>query len=325
MQLRNVEIFCEVAKRRSFSKAADALGVSQSSTSQAVHQLEKRLGVELIDRSIRPPGLTSAGVVFFEGCRKLVDGFRTVEDRVRQTENRVIGRVRVASIYSVGLLQMDAYAKRFRQLYPDAELQLSYLHPDDVYDHVQNERADLGIVSFPKDGGDVHSIAWQEQSMVLVTAPEHPLAKTDKVTPADLQGVDFVGLTPKLRIRRKIDGWLKAVKTSVNVVHEFDNIEIIKRAVEIGSGVSLLPGPTVQREADAGSLCLRQIVGTEWYRPLGIIHRRNKSMTAPVEKYVELLHEDPATFPPHDAARRSRNGKAAKKKRGSRKTILAGK
>ena len=99
MHLRNVEMFCEVAKCRSFSKAADAQNVSQSSASQAVHSLEKRLGTELFDRSIRPLGLTSAGAVYLEGCQKLLTEFRQVEDRVRQFGDRVIGRVRVASIY----------------------------------------------------------------------------------------------------------------------------------------------------------------------------------------------------------------------------------
>lgn len=296
MHLRNVELFCEVARLRSFSKAAEAQHVSQSSASQAVSTLEERLGTQLIDRSMRPLGLTPAGKVFFEGCRKLLDGFRSVEDRVRRMGDVVQGRVRVAAIYSVGLLQMDAYVKRFQELYPEAELELAYGHPDDVYERVLTDRADLGMLSFPKEGGDFSCIHWQEQPFVLVVPPEHRLAKRTAVSLEAFRGEDFVAFTPDLRIRRRLDRWLKDAHVPVNVVHEFDNIETIKRAVEIGSGVSLLPEPTVRREVELGSLCALEFRDADWTRPLGIIHRRNKSLTTAGEKFVELLHEDPAGF-----------------------------
>jgi len=301
MHLRNVETFCEVAARRSFSKAADAQNVSQSSASQAVHQLEEWLGTELIDRSVRPLGLTPAGEVFFEGCRKLLDGFRSLEDKVRQLSDAVGGRVRVAAIYSVGLLQMDAYVRRFEELYPDAELELGYLHPDEVYDRILDDEADLGLVSFPKEGGDFRCVAWQKQPMVVVVPPGHPLNGQSngpsEISVSELQSEDFVAFTPELTIRRKIDRWLKDAHVSVNVVHAFDNIENIKRAVEIGSGIALLPEPTVRREVEMGTLQILPTKDADWYRPLGIIHRRNKSLTSVAERFIDLLHEDPETFP----------------------------
>src|SRR3989304_4379047 len=158
MHLRNVEIFCEVVSRGSFSKAADAHNVSQSSASQAVHMLEKRLGCRLIDRSKRPFELTPPGQIYYEGCRKILEDFRDIEDRVQQVRNKVVGRVRVAAIYSVGLLQMDAYVRRDESLYPDATLELEYLHPDDVHARVVNDEAALGLVSLPRGGGGCSGI-----------------------------------------------------------------------------------------------------------------------------------------------------------------------
>src|SRR5688572_24256640 len=112
MYLKDVEIFCEVVARRSFSKAAEAHNMSQSSASHAVGALERRLGKQLIDRSKRPLELTPAGEIYYEGCREILRAFRAVEDRVQGLENRVSGDVRVAAIYSVGLLQMDALVRR---------------------------------------------------------------------------------------------------------------------------------------------------------------------------------------------------------------------
>jgi DNA-binding transcriptional LysR family regulator len=225
MHLRNVEIFCDVVALRSFSKAAEVHNVSQSSASQSVHMLEKRLGSQLIDRSKRPLELTPAGQVYYDGCRDLLDSFRKIEDRVQQMKNKVVGRLRIAAIYSVGLSQMEAYVKRFEELYPDVELHLEYLHPDEVYDRVLSDEADLGLVSFPRDGGEISSIDWQEQEMVVVVAPTHRLAGRDSIDTADLDGEEFVGFTTELTIRKNIDRWLKQQKVTANVVVEFDNIE----------------------------------------------------------------------------------------------------
>jgi len=293
VHLRNVEIFCDVVTRRSFSKAADAHHVSQSAASQAVHQLEKRMGMKLIDRSKRPFELTSAGQIYFDGCRELLESFRRVEDRVRQAQNKVAGRVRVAAIYSVGLLQMDAYARRFHELYPETQLELDYLHPDVVSARILDGDADLGLVSFPRSSSEISVIAWQEQPISLVTPPGHRLVVEEVIPVEKISGENFVGFTPELKIRRQIDRWLKRAKVSVNVVHEFDNIENIKRAVEIGSGIALLPTVTVQRELAAGSLRSVTLGDVTWSRPLGIIHKRNRTLKTAVVKLVELLgHEE---------------------------------
>ena len=293
MHLRNVEIFCDVATRRSFSKAAEAHNVSQSSASQAVHLLEKQLETRLIDRSKRPLELTPAGRVYFEGCRELLEGFREIEDRLQGMRNKVAGRVRVAAIYSVGLLQMDAYTNLYAELFPDVELQLAYLHPDEVYSRILNDEADLGLVSFPREGGETNSIPWQEQEMVLVVPAGHRLAHRGSVAVSELNGENYVAFTSELTIRKQVDRWLRRAKVNVKIVHEFDNIENIKRAVEIGSGVAVLPIPTVRRETEFGSLVAVEFEDVTWYRPLGIVHKRNKTFSTAASKFVELLHEDP--------------------------------
>jgi DNA-binding transcriptional LysR family regulator len=262
----------------------------------------------LIDRSKRPFELTPAGQVYYDGCRELLDNFRKIEDRVQQMRNRVIGRVRIASIYSVGLLQMDAYVRRFEDLYPEAALQLEYLHPDQVYERVLNDEADLGLISFPKDGGEISSILWQEQEMVLVVAPGHHLAGRSTIGVAALDGEDFVAFTSELTIRRQIDRWLKKAGIAVGVVHEFDNIENIKRAVEIGAGVAILPEPTVRREVEAGVVSQVRLADVRWTRPLGIVHRRNKTLSTAASRFVEILLSD------EDAAVEGGNGASRARK-----------
>lgn len=307
MPLRTVELFCDVVALRSFSKAASEWDVTQSSVSQAIAALEKRLGVQLIDRSKRPFELTSAGVVYHEGCRSLLASFRGLEDRVRKMVDKVVGRVRIAAIYSVGLSEMDRYVARFRELYPDVELRFDYLHPDEVYRRVQADEADLGLVSFPKEGGEFTTQEWQQQPMVLVVPPDHKLVdeglEQSGVSVLALEGEDFVCFTEELKIRRQIDRWLKAAKVDVNEVHAFDNIEHIKRAVEIGSGVSVLPEPTVRREVEAGTLVSLPLKDVSWHRSVGVIQRRHKTLSTAASKFKELLKASVDSLPPVERAK----------------------
>jgi DNA-binding transcriptional LysR family regulator len=300
MSLRNVELFCEVARCRSFSRAAEVYEISQSSVSQAVAQLEKRLGVQLIDRHHRPLELTTAGQTYFDGCVTLLSNFRELEDSVQQLAQKVTGRLRVAAIYSVGLLELDRYAQQLKAVCPEVDVRIESLHPEDVYRRVRDESAEIGLVSFPQDGAEFSSILWQEQPFVLVVPPGHRLANrgSDDYSAAsvdELESEDFVGFTTELRVRRQIDRWLKEVGVSPRIVHEFDNVEQIRAAVEDGLGVALLPAPTVTRSVETGTLVSLRLSDVEWIRPLGIIHKRNRKLSNAASRFVELLHEAPTS------------------------------
>lgn len=293
MHLRNVEMFCGAVELRSFSRAAEHLRVSQSAVSQAIQQLERRVGTQLIDRSKRPFELTQAGIVYFNGCRDLLATFRGVEEKVRGMDNKVMGRVRVAAIYSVGLMQINELIDRFRADYPEVDVTIDYAHPDEVYRRVGQEQDELGLVSFPKSRGEFTCIHWQDQPMVLVVGRNHPWYQRQSIEPAELNGVRFVGFSPNLYIRRAIDKWFRELGATVDTIHSFDNVEYVKRDVESGSGVALLPHPTVVDECLTGRLNALEIVGVHWTRPLGIIHRKGRELTRPALKFLEALKNYP--------------------------------
>ena len=289
IHLRNAEIFCDVITHQGFSRAAEIRQISQPAVSQAVQQLEDHLGVKLIDRSRRPPELTPAGEVFFERVRKWLDEYREIEDSLQKFKGRIAGRLRVVSIYSVGLLQMSSYVKRFQETHPDVELKVEYTHPEDVYARILRDEAELGIVSFPRDGGDISCIEWIKQPMVVVVPADHPFASLPAISVTQLTGRPFVGFTSDLTIRRVTDRLLRNQHVSVNVVHQFDNVENVKRAVEIGEGIAILPEPTITREVKDGLLKGIPFSDLDFRRPLGIVHKRNKNLSTAAEKFVELL------------------------------------
>ncbi len=275
--------------------------MSQPAISQAVAQLEERLSEELIDRTKRPLELTSCGQLFYDRCRKLCDECQSIEDEVRQLRlGKIVGRVRVASIYSVGLLQMQAYVEKFEHLFPDVKVQLEYLHPDDVYAQVRRDNADIGIVSFPRGRGDIESTDWLQQEMGVVVAPHSPLAGRLSVELEDLRNQPFVGFTPDLTIRGEIDRALQEADVEVRITHQFDNIENIKRAVEIGAGVSILPLDSVRREVEFGLLKAIPFQRVRLTRPLGIIRKRGRPPTAAVSKFRDLLLDAHAEEAPAD-------------------------
>lgn len=300
MQLAALQIFCDVARWASFSRGARESGVSQPSASQAVRQIEERLGVRLFDRTKRPLNLTPEGEVYYEGCKGLIARYDEVEARVRSLAGgeAVVGTARVASIYSVGLAHMSGYVRRFADAHPRAEVRLEYLHPSRVVEAVRDETADLGVVSFPRKWADLTVIPWRDEEMVLAVHPRHPLAAAGSVDVADLAGESFVALDPGLAIRRHTDKFLRKYGVNVRPSLEFDNIETIKRAVELPAGVALLPLPTLAREVESGSLAAVRLRDHALTRPLAIVHRGPASLPTAASSFLALLTAaDPAPKP----------------------------
>jgi DNA-binding transcriptional LysR family regulator len=278
-------------QHQSFSRGAAANDVSQSAATQSVHRMEKHFGVQLVDRTKRPFVLTPEGQACYEGFREVLELYDAVEARVRSLRMEITGVVRLAAIYSVGLHDMSRCMQEFMRRYPKAKVRLEYQHPSRVYEAVLNSEVDLGIISYPTPTPELSVVPLRSERMVVVCNPSHPLAKHEAVTAEHLDGEDFVGFDRDLSIRKEVDRFLRQRSVNIHVVMEFDNIETIKQAVQIGAGVSILPEPTVRREAEAGTLAAIRLIAPELKRPIGIIHRSRKLFTPTAGKLIELLRE----------------------------------
>src|SRR5215472_11056849 len=290
MNLDTLSLYCDVIRSGSFSLGAAAHRISQSAASQAVRQLEEEVGAQLIDRTKRPFMVTPEGKKFFEACLALLDGFEKAKADITQQKTAVGGEVRVAVIYSVGLQDMGFYTQQFTTRFPQAKVRLAYLHPDAVVDAVINDEAALGIPSFPSPHRSLNTIPWHDEPMVFVCHRTHLLAKKRTVSAKDLQNQKFVAFEKNLPIRKAIDKALRQRGAKVEPTMEFDNIETIKQAIAINSGVSILPKPSVTREIENGLLAAVAIDMTELVRPIGIIHRRQKLLAPTAAKFLEFLH-----------------------------------
>ncbi len=301
MQVETLRIFCDVVRHQSFSRGARASSVSQSAASQAVRQIEKHLGAQLIDRSKRPWQLTAEGRLFFKGGQEIVERYHELEAAVRHRRNPSGRAVRLATIYSVGIHQLRQTVDRFRAAMPGAAVDLQYMHPAEIREQVLNDRCDLGLMSFVTRRRELAVIPWKRQAMVVACPPAHRFAARAAagrggVRPADLAGERFVAFDRKLPVRRAVDRFLRRHRVEVAVTAEFDNIETIKQAVDEEAGVAILPEPTLRREVRRGTLVQAPLLLPDGepplVRPLSIVHRSNRRLSPAVTAFIELLGAD---------------------------------
>jgi DNA-binding transcriptional LysR family regulator len=294
LHLSEARLFKEISQTKSISKAAQHCGVSQSAATQHVQEVERRLGQPLIDRSTRPLALTEAGKLYADFCRDVLRREEQFFLSLERLKGDAEGTVRVASIYSVGLSEMSRLRDQFERRYPNAQLHVDYLRPDKIYEAVLADHADLGLVSYPVSKRELAIIPWRKEQMAVAVAPSHPLAGKTLLQPGDLNGQAFIGFDEDLLIRRELDRFFRDQGVEVHQVMQFDNIQTIKEAVALGSGISILPERTMQSEIEQGRLVSIPLYAPGLLRPVGIVHRKRKKFNLATQAFLKLLREQPA-------------------------------
>ncbi len=293
MPLWELKLFKEIASNRSVSRGAAHCGISQSAASQHLQEVERRLGLDLLDRSKRPLELTEAGRLYFEFCRDVLRREGQLGLELDSLKGVVSGEVRVASIYSVGLSEMSRIQSEFSTRHPAAHLHVEYMRPDRIYDAVRTGAADLGLVSYPEASREIAAIPWRREEMQLAVPPGHRLASRAEIVAHDLAGEAFIGFDEDLPIRRELDRFLRTHGVEVRVVMHFDNIQMVKEAVALSSGISILPARTMQAEIAQGRLAAIPLNAPELVRPVGVIHLKRKGLTRAAQAFVDLLAPGP--------------------------------
>jgi DNA-binding transcriptional LysR family regulator len=292
LNLDSLQIFSDLVETGSFSRAAEKNFVSQSAVSQRLKALERDYDQTLIDRGqgrgrVTP---TATGEALYAGAKALLLAARALDAEMRQLSDEVAGTVRVATVYSVGLHALPPRLKPFLAAHPRVNVHLEYQQTDQVYDDVVSGSVDVGIVACPSMKRGLEVIAFAEEEMVLVCAPEHPLATEAEITLKQLDGVAFIGFADDIPTRRLVDERLRRAGARVKVVSTFDNIETIKNLVEIGSGVSILPADTVRQEQRDGILAAVPFTAADAFtRPTGMLLKKTSARRAAVQAFVKAM------------------------------------
>jgi DNA-binding transcriptional LysR family regulator len=301
LDLVQMETFLAVAEERSFSRAAARLHRTQPAVSQAIAKLEGELGEVLFERSSRDGTLTDAGEVLREYASKLLN-LRN-EATVALTELRELhsGRLNLAAneytcLYLLPLLD------EFRRQNPRIKLAVQRTLASRISDEVLMHSVELGVLSFRPDDTQVKSMVVYRDELAFVVNPRHPLAGAGKVSIRQLGGQNFIAHNIPSPQRQKVIQAFKRHKTPLQMGVELPSLEAIKRFVEMGNGVALVPGLTVRTELESGALVRVQIPELQIERKLRLVYRRQASLSHAALAFLRVVeayaaaHGDPYCF-----------------------------
>src|SRR6266446_6963962 len=237
MQIESLKVFCDLAETESFTKAAHINEVTQSAVSQQISSLERRFKSLLIERSKKRFRLTREGQVLYDYSKQILQIYDALDSKLQEIKDIISGSIRVATIYSVGLHDLPPYLKKFLKAYPTVNVHVEYRRAAQVYEDVIGNVVDLGLVAYPTRDSKLEIFPLRKDPLVLICHPQHAFARQKNVKLKSLTGQKFIGFEPDIPTRRALDKILKENGVEVHHVMEFDNIETVKRAVEIDAGV----------------------------------------------------------------------------------------
>jgi len=291
VQIETLKIFCDLVETQSFSQAAERNFVTQSAVSQQVRGLEEKFQRRLLERvrGRRELSMTEAGRTFYEASRGVLRAYESLEEGMRQLTGTVSGTLRVATVYSVGLHELPPAVREFMGLYPQAKIDLEYSRTTRIVRDVLSGAVELGVVAYPEKRRGLQVVPLKGDRLVLICPPAHPLARRKRARATDLQDQDFVLFERDIPTRRATDKILRAHGVTVRRAAEFDNIETIKRAVEVGLGCAIVPRPSVAGAQENGHLAVVPLAEPEWARSVGVIYRSDRTLGTAALKFIELL------------------------------------
>ncbi len=289
MHIETLKVFCDVVETGSFSQAASQNFITQSAVSQQLRSLETRYQCRLLERSRSGARPTPEGAILYRASREILERYRQIETELQECAKVISGPLRVAIVYSVGLHELPPYMKEYLRLYPQVNVHVEYSRPNKIYDDTIAGRIDLGIVAYPAKHPQITIVPFREDRLVVVCPPEHPLANQKRVTLSKLADEVFVGYEREVATRKALDQLFRDRGLQVRYAAEYDNIETIKRAVEIGQGISIVPLASVKYEVNQGTLKVVHLADETILRPLGIVYKKNRHLSPAAVRFIEVL------------------------------------
>jgi LysR family transcriptional regulator, transcriptional activator of the cysJI operon len=291
MQIESLKVFCDLAETESFTKAAQINQVTQSAVSQQISSLEKQFKSLLIERSKKKFRLTREGQVLYEYSKQIIQTYDSLHCKLQEIKDIISGTIRIATIYSIGLHDLPPYIKKFLKSYPTVNVHVEYRRSNQVYEDVLGNVVDMGLVAYPTKDSKLEIVPLRRDRLVLICHPQNPFAKAKAVKLSDLANQKFIGFEPDIPTRKAIDKILKEYSVNVQVVMEFDNIETVKRAVEIDAGIAIVPQSTIVQEIAKQTLAQVPFENAEFFRPLAAIYKKNKVLSPAMKQFLSIVKE----------------------------------
>ena len=277
---------------QSFTKAAIANEVTQSAVSQQISALERIFKSLLIERSKKQFRLTREGQVLYDYSKQIIATYEALDSKLQQIKDIISGTIRIATIYSIGLHDLPPYLKKFLKAYPTVNVHVEYRRANQVYEDVLGNVVDLGLVAYPSRDSKLEIFPLRKDPLVLICHPQHPLAKSKSIKLKAISGQRFISFEPDIPTRKALDRILKEHSVHVQHVMEFDNIETVKRAVEIDAGVAIVPQGTIVQEVAKQTLAQVALDDGDFFRPLAALYKKNKVLSPAMKQFLAVLKSD---------------------------------
>ncbi len=290
MDINQLEVLVAVAREKSFSRAAEVLHRTQPAVSQAVRRLELEIGEKLFDRSSKDGTLTLAGEVLLDYAKQMLNLRQTAHTAIREMRDLHHGKVTISANEHT-VFYLLPVIEAYRRLYPQIKIEVQRGVASRIPKEIMAREAELGIVSFKPNDNSVVSTTVCTDELTLIVSPNHPLANNTSVSVKDLGSETFIAHNAPSPYREKVIETFEKYQTKLNISVELPSLEAIKRLVETGIGVALVPKLTAQSEIASGQLKALSVKEMKLERKLNIIYRKNSVLSHAAKSFLKLAKD----------------------------------
>ena len=295
MELRELKSFVTAAKFRSISKAATDLGLGQPTVTTHIKKLEKELNMVLFDRVTRPIRLTLSGQTIFDLSQPLLDGLDSLAVRTSEAEER--GPVTVASTPDIIPHTLLHVVKVFNSLYPNVYLRIQSATRSEVIGMVKTGEVDAGVIQHPDRGDDLHFEPLFLYERVLIAPKGHELLSTPMTSLDSIAKYPLLLMARGTYTRHILEQQLQKRGLQYEVIMELDSMDMIKKFVTIGMGVSVGPRLAIEEE-DLDHLGMVSLANFLPVDQAGLITLPGKTLSTPAGQFISVLRDTFAASEP---------------------------
>lgn len=287
MDINQLEVLVTVARERSFSRAAEALDRTQPAVSQAIRRLEEEIGEVLFDRSSKDGTLTFAGEVLLDYAKQMINLRNTARTSLRELRGLHRGKVTISANEHTVFFLLPLIS-RFREMHPLIKIEVQRGVASRIPKQITSREVELGLISFTPDDDSLITVPVYVDDLVMIVSPQHRLAKESMISIRDLGKESFVAHNAPSPYRQRVIEAFAKNKTDLNIPIELPSLEAIKRLVEMGVGIALVPRLTAQSEIAQGRLAEVAVKELRLERKLNFIYRRNSPLSHAAESFLDI-------------------------------------
>jgi DNA-binding transcriptional LysR family regulator len=291
MNLNQLRVFHSVAKLRSFSRAADALCLTQPGISKHIKLLEAYYGVRLFDRLGKKVILTQAGEILFDKAEMMFDHLNEAKVQIDDMKSLTGGKIDIGASVTIGVYVLPNLLGNFIRRYPSIKIALDISLSQEIERKVLSNSLDLGFVGHPVKDERLSIHRFLTDELVVIVPPEHSWAKRKTIQPHQLVDQPFLVSREGSGTRRTIEEQLRLKGIHLNRIMEFGNTECVKKAVEAGLGISIISRQVVAREVSLNLIRPIPLTGIRTKRDFYIIHLKDKYLNNLVQAFLGFLKD----------------------------------